>query len=717
MLSRRSFHLFLAALLALSAGIARAQSAGAPQGLAQYEGQYRGADPDQVTAVYLEAGVLYEEGERRERQRLTPDTTDDARDRFRIETPQAHATFIRDASGAVSGIKVVLDRDDRMLLEATRISTAATRLNHFRPYTRQEAMLLMRDGVRLHAVILRPSTIVVGAALPILMDRTPYGVSEFDSQTVNQSKPELAASGYIFVYEDIRGRYGSGGKFVMNRPVVAHHGKSDVDETTDTRDTIDWLLKNVSGNNGRVGVLGVSYDGFLAMMAGIDAHPAVKAISPQAPMTDVWMGDDFFHNGAFRESYGFDYVQQMEAQKTDAVVDAKEDTYDFFLKHGNFAGAAAAAKMSDLPTAKAFLTQPAYTKFWREMAVQRRLNQVEVPTLEVGGYWDQEDMWGTQAEYAALKPHDAKHEVFLALGPWNHGEWENPARKLGSTFGAIDFGESTGTEYRKTMEAPFFERYLKDKPGFDLSDTASFRTGVNQWERYKVWPPVDGFESARLYLQPEKSLSFAAPAAAGDGVAASYVADPADPVPYRHRPIQSTYAKASKWFTWLVEDQRFVSERKDLANFETPALDHDVTVTGDVTADLFAATTGSDADWVVKLIDVSPDDAAQTPGYQLMVAEEIFRGRYLKSFEQPEALTPGAVNEFKWSLHGADHTFLKGHRIMVEVQSSWFPLYDRNPQTFVPNIMTAPASAYKPETVTIYGSAKYPSRVEFEIAK
>jgi putative CocE/NonD family hydrolase len=519
------------------------------------------------------------------------------------------------------------------------------------------------------------------------------------------------------VYEDIRGRYGSEGQFVMNRPIVAHHGKSDVDETTDAYDTVDWLLKNVPGNNGRAGVFGLSYDGFLAIMAGIDAHPAVKAISPQAPMTDVWLGDDFFHNGAFRESYGFDYVQQMEAQKTDVRVNAKQDTYDFFLKHSNFAGAATAAKMKDLPTAKAFLTEPAYTKFWRDMAVEYHLNQVEVPTLEVGGFWDQEDMWGTQAEYAALKPHDSANQVFLALGPWNHGGWHGTARTLESDFGGLDFGESTGTEFRATMEAPFFEKYLKDRPGFDLADTASFRTGVNRWERYSQWPPAEGFAPARLYLEPGKTLSFAAPAGGGDGVAAAYLADPKNPVPYRHRPVQSTYAPGSKWYTWLVEDQRFVTGRKDVASFTMAPLDHDVTITGDVTADLFAATTGSDADWVVKLIDVYPNNAASEPGYQLMVADEIFRGRYLHSFEQPEALTPGAVNEFKWSLHGVDHTFLKGHSVMVEVQSSWFPLYDRNPQMFVANLMTAPKKAYKAETVTIFGSPRYPSHLEFEVAK
>jgi hypothetical protein len=516
------------------------------------------------------------------------------------------------------------------------------------------------------------------------------------------SKPELAASGYIFVYEDIRGRYKSEGKFVMNRPIVAHNTKHNIDETTDTRDTIDWLLKNVPGNNGRVGVLGVSYDGFLAMMAGIDPHPAVKAISPQAPMTDVWMGDDFFHNGAFRQSYGFDYVQQMEAQKTDARVDTKQDTFDFFLKHTNFAGAAGAAKMSDLPTAKAFLTQPAYTKFWRDMAVQYHLTKDEVPTLEVGGYWDQEDMWGTQAEYAALKPHDEQHQLFLVLGPWNHGGWEGFGRHLGSDLGSLTF----------------FEKYLKDRPGFDLADSAIYRTGANQWEHYKSWPPTDGFQPTELFLAPGRALTFTTPTADGEGIAASYIADPSDPVPYRHRPIQSTYADGSKWYTWLVEDQRFVTARKDVAAFTMPPLDRDLTITGDVTADLFASTIGSDADWIVKLIDVYPDDApAPSTGYQLMVADEIFRGRYLHSFEQPAPLTPGEVNEFKWSLHGVDHTFLKGHSIMVEVQSSWFPLYDRNPQTFVPNIMSAPANAYQPATVTIYGSATYPSHLDLSIAR
>ncbi len=578
-------------------------------------------------------------------------------------------------------------------------------------YARSEAMVPMRDGVKLHVVILRPAGSESGGEpLPLVMERTPYGTDNYSSKNVAIAKPELAASGYIFVFGDIRGRYQSEGQFVMNRPIVGHTTKNDVDETTDTRDTIDWLLKNVPNNSGKVGVLGVSYPGFLAISAGVDAHPAVKAISPQAPMTNIWLGDDFFHNGAFRETYGFDYVQQLEGQKTDVRVQSKEDMYDFFLRNVNFAGAAQAAKMENLPTAKVFLTQPAYTKFWQDMAMEKHLTKVEVPTLEVGGWWDQEDMWGPQAEYAALEPHDKDHDVFLVLGPWNHGGWNRRTLSLG----AVSFGVDAGEQYRKTIEAPFFEKYLKGRAGFELRNAASFRTGVNQWERYDAWPPKNGFREEKLYLTQGGGLSFSEPKEGG--AAGSYVADPANPIPYRNRPIQPTYGDGSKWRTWLVEDQRFVSSRKDLANFETPVLDKDVTVTGDVMADIFAATTGSDADWVVKLIDVYPDDApAPMAGYQLMIVDEIFRGRYVKSFEKPEALTPGKVTEFKWSLHGADHTFLKGHRIMVEVQSSWFPLYDRNPQTFVPNIMTAPASAYKEATQTIYGSEKYPSHLEFSV--
>ena len=435
----------------------------------------------------------------------------------------------------------------------------------------------------------------------------------------------------------------------------------------------------------------------------------------------------------FRQTYGFDYVQEMEAQKTDKTVDAKGDQYDWFLKHVNFAGAAADAGMSNLPTAKHFLSEPQYSPFWQAMAVEPHLGRPEVPTLEVGGFWDQEDMWGTQAEYAALRvgetkafeaseakgrnPKDAdQHKVFMVLGPWNHGGWGGKGDELGGELGKVSFGQNTGDYFREQLQAPFFEYYLKGRSGFTLNDTASFRTGENAWHSYAVWPPKEGFHQDRVYLAPNKALSFTEPQGDYNTIAAAYVADPAHPVPYRHRPIQSTYGERSKWRTWLVEDQRFVEDRKDLAVFSTGVLKGDLTVTGDVVADIYAATTGSDSDWVVKLIDVYPDDAGKGKnGYELMVASEILRGRYRKSFTSPEAVEPGSVNEYKWSLQGVDHTFLKGHKMMVEVQSSWFPLYDRNPQTWVPNIMTAPASAYKPETVTVYGSAKYPSHLELPL--
>jgi uncharacterized protein len=718
---RRWFAALLCGLVLMSTAWARQEAADpvavtlSASALDQYAGLYHDSEePDAVDSVYREGDRLYIESERKARAELRAEGTD----RFFAPGSLLRMQFLRDRTGKITGVNMMYGPGVSWVLQ--RFSDVGVRLNHALAYSRAVVMMPMRDGVKLHAVILRPSgSENTGKPLPFLMERTPYGTDDNSSESVNSTKPELAASGYIFVFCDIRGLYESQGKFVMNRPIVAHLSKNDVDETTDTRDTIDWLLKNLPHNNGRVGVMGVSYPGFLAMMAGIDPHPAVKAISPQAPMTDVWMGDDFFHNGAFRQSYGFDYVQELEKQKTAKRVESNGDTYDFFLEHVNFAGAAKAAHMNKLPTAKAFLTQPSYTKFWQAMAVQQHLTSVQVPTLEVGGWWDQEDMWGTQAEYAALEPHDAKHEVFLVLGPWNHGGWEWTTRHLGP----LDFGAATGDQYRKTIEAPFFEKYLKDRAGFDLKDTDSFRTGVNRWKQYDVWPPKVGFKAEKLYLTTGGGLTFAASVdgGLGGGAVASYVSDPAHPIPYRQRPIQSTYGNGSKWRTWLVEDQRFVSGRKDLANFSTPVLDHDVTVTGDVMADLFAATTGSDADWVVKLIDVYPDDASgdasrEMAGYQLMIADDIFRGRYVKSFEQPEALVPGQATEFKWSLHGVDHTFLKGHRMMVEVQSSWFPLYDRNPQTFVPNIMTAPKKAYKAETETIYGSAKYPSHLEFSVA-
>ena len=713
-----AFGIFTAAALpsgAFAQGASAATASQQPAALAAYVGTYRdAARPEAVIAVYVKNGVLTYDSERE----LPNALTSAGQDTFAIADTPLQMHFTRDGAGKVTGatMRQGVGSEARAVASLTRISDASTPLNHGRTYVRSEAMVPMRDGVKLHVVILRPEGSEKGEPLPVLLTRTPYGVDEANNRSVNGSKPELAASGYIFVYGDIRGRYKSEGRFVMNRPVVHRMGDHTdaklIDESTDCYDTVAWLVKNLPNNNGRVGVLGVSYPGFLAMMAGVDHHPAVKAISPQAPMTDVWLGDDFFHNGAFRQTYGFDYVQELEKGKTDDVVSSTADTFDFFLKNRNFEGAAAAAKMTELPTAQHFLKEPSYTASWRAMAVQNRLGRPEVPTLEVGGFYDQEDMWGTQAEYAALRSHEEAGgaKVYLVLGPWNHGGWGGSGARLDH----VSFGEPTGDEYRKQVEAPFFEQHLKDRPGFDLEDTASFRTGVNRWQRYAAWPPKEGFHKAELYLHTggdAASLRFERPKSAAEPL--SYTSDPTDPVPYRPRPIQSTYGQGSKWRTWLANDQSFLRDRRDIARFNSPALEHDVTVTGDIVADLYAATTGTDADWVVKLMDVYPDDAPDgMAGYRLMIAEEIFRGRYRKSFEQPAPIAANQVEEYRWSLHGADHTFLKGHRMMVEVQSTWFPLYDRNPQTYVSNIMTAPAAAYQKQTIRIYGDAAHPSHLE-----
>jgi hypothetical protein len=570
-------------------------------------------------------------------------------------------------------------------------------------------MISMRDGIKLHAVILKPADIA--GALPFLMQRTPYGVDGTTRGSFFAQRPELARDGYIYVAEDIRGRR-SEGQFVMSRPIADHHDPKAIDESTDTYDTVDWLIKNVTGNNGRVGIVGTSYPGFLAMAAGIDPHPAVKAISPQAPMIDVWMGDDFFHNGAFRQSYGYDYVKGLESTRERADVDYGKDKngkprdgFDYFLERGNFAEDVKKSRSKMLPTWKLFLDHPAYDSVWYARGVEHHLNAVTVPTLSVGGYYDQEDMWGPQEEYAKLEPHDAQHANFLALGPWRHGFWASSSRHLGN----LDYGESIGNEFRTRIEAKFFAHYLKDAPGFDLEDTASFQTGSNTWKYYAHFPPVES-KPTSLYLNGGGTLSWNKSSTTEK---TSYVSDPANPIPYRHRPIQPTYAQGSRWYNWLTEDQRFVTDRKDLAVWKLPVLKKDLAATGEVIADIFASTTETDNDMVVKLIDQYPDNDPDPKmrGYQLMTNAEIFRGRYLTSYEKPKALQAGSVNEYKFSLHDVDHVFKAGHTVMVEIQSSWFPLYDRNPQMFVPNIMTAKRDDYKPASITIYADPDHPSQV------
>lgn len=580
-------------------------------------------------------------------------------------------------------------------------------------YTRQDVMIPMRDGVQLHAAVLRP--VHADSPLPFLLTRTPYGVEKDTAEALPREYSALAASGYIFVEEDIRGRYLSQGKFVMMRPLAAHHDPKlyphDVDESTDAYDTVAWLLTHIPDNNGRVGVFGVSYPGFLTMEAGIDPNPAVKAISPQAPMTDVWLGDDFFHNGAFRQSYGYDYGLGMESGKEDAfgAMPAGEDEYSYFLKAGSFANAIQESGTPNLPTWQAFLAHPAYDSYWQARAVEPHLHAPQVPTLEVGGYWDQEDMWGPQEEYAKLHADDPHNEVRIVLGPWNHGEWRGKA----SSLGALQWGEPTGSEFQRDVEAPFFAHYLKGAP-MQVADATSFQTGTDRWMHYATWPPAAGVTQEALYLSNGQTLSFTRPTGGDAQSVTRYVANPSSPIPYRARPIEATYSpKGSHWYTWLAQDQRSYTSRPDQLTWKMAPLTTTLTLTGDVEADLWAGTTGTDADWVVKLIDAYPNDPklGTMSGYQLMVAEEIFRGRYRAGFEHPHAIEPNTPLEYKWSLHGVDHAFLPGHRLLVEVQSTWFPLYDRNPQTFVSNIMKAGKGDFHIATQSIYGSAEHPSHL------
>ncbi|HUX43905.1 MAG TPA: CocE/NonD family hydrolase [Terracidiphilus sp.] len=688
-----------APIFAVTAAQPQQQAAAVP--LQALAGEYTDpADPDTPLSFYPSDGKLIVESDRRVPTELTPVSAT----QFALPGEKVNFDFTLDASGRASGV-AFSDESDVVYRR-----TGEPVHHVFHDYQRTEEMIPMRDGVKLHAVLLKPADITT--PLPFLMQRTPYGCDDTTRASFSASRPELARDGYIYVCEDIRGRFKSEGQFIMMRPLADHHDPKAVDESTDTYDTVAWLLKNVPGNNGRVGVVGTSYPGFLAMMAGIDPHPAVKAISPQAPMIDVWMGDDFFHNGAFRQSYGYDYVKMMESSKENSEVSygkdkdgTARDGFDYFLERGSFAEDVKKSGSKSLPTWKLFLEHPAYDSEWSSRAVEDHLNEVTVPTLTVGGYYDQEDMWGPQEEYDKLEPHDTHHENYLVLGPWRHGYWASSSRHLGN----LNYGEPIGKEFRSRIEARFFGHFLKDEPSFNLKDTASFQTGSNTWQYYDHFPPIKS-ESTSLYLLGNGLLGWNN---STTSATTTYVSDPFNPVPYRHRPIQPTYGPGSQWYNWLTEDQRFVTSRKDVAFWKLPVLKKDLVVTGEVVADIYAATTGTDNDMVVKLIDQYPDDDTDPKmrGYQLMTNAEIFRGRYLSGYTHPEPLRANSIHEYRFSLHDVDHVFKAGHTVLVEIQSTWFPLYDRNPQTFVPNIMTARPADYKPATITIYSDPDHESNL------
>jgi len=581
-------------------------------------------------------------------------------------------------------------------------------------------MIPMRDGIKLYTTIFSP--VNPEKAVPILITRTPYGASfpVPDDSIVNLTSRNfnyyyLAKDGYIFVYQDIRGKYKSEGTMQIHQPLIHATQKGAVDESTDTWDAVDWLVKNVPNNNGKAGIFGISYPGWLALVGSVDPHSALKAASEQACMGDLFLGDDFHHNGAFRLSYGMEYTYEVEYDKsTDSEFPFTQfDLYDWYLKLGSLKNVNEKYFHNKIPTWNNFVAHPSYDSFWQKNSPLSYIQYPQIPQLHVGGYFDQEDMNGPQLMYAQMEKKDTFNRNHIVLGPWNHGQW---GRGRADSLGKISFGSNTA-EWFHNLQKKWFDFYLKGIGDGKFEEAYCFQTGSNEWKTYNTWPPKET-TIENLYAGPKNSCSFYKPTAATGFV--SYISDPNKPVPYRSQPIEATYGFGSRWRTWHVEDQRFVYSRPDVISFVMDSLTDDITVTGKIIAHLFASTSGTDADWIVKLIDEYPAFDSKNifmSGYQLPVAMEVFRGRFRKSFSHPGPLTPNNPEEFVIDLHEINHVFKKGHRIMIQVQSTWFPVIDRNPQKFVPNIFEAEASDFIKTEQKIYYSAKYPTYIELPVMK
>ncbi len=570
----------------------------------------------------------------------------------------------------------------------------------------------MRDGTLLNTRIYRPKE--RAGPLPFLMLRTPYSIANAGGNFAG-ALTDLASDGYIFVFQDIRGRFGSDGEFVMLRSPRDKREKGAIDESTDTYDTIEWLLKNVPDNNGRVGMFGVSYPGWLTVMAMLDPHPALKAVSPQASPASMFLGDDFHHNGAFRLSYGFEFVAMMEgSEDMSRFPFDRYDTYSWYLSLGPLSNVDKLYFGGRYPTWNNFVRHPNFDEFWQREALMQYLTRVTVPTLNVAGWWDQEDFYGPITIYETLEKHDDRNLNYLVVGPWNHGAWHGAS---GQKLGKLDFGDSTAVYFKREIEAPWFAYWLKDKGELKLAEATTFESGGNRWRSHDSWPLREGITQQRFYFQPGGRLDRQLPTVTDSGYDA-YISDPANPVPYRARPIRPTWGAGSTWSRWLVDDQRFAQDRPDVLAWETAPLEEDVVIAGRVMANLFASTTGTDADWIVKLIDVYPEQYERDPemgGYQLMVSNEVFRGRFRNSFEHPEAIPANETVEYPIDLHTQNYRFLKGHRIRVQIQSTWFPLIDRNPQTFMPSIFEAKESDFRIATHRVFRTPSAASYIQLPV--
>ena len=588
-------------------------------------------------------------------------------------------------------------------------------------FSYQEIMVPMRDGAQLQTVIMTP--LDAKGPLPILLRRSPYGVPDKAYAEVPDNLRQLAADGYIFVIQNIRGRFKSDGTFSLSEDNKVTPGQGTI-ESRDAWDTIDWLVKNLPGNNGRVGIYGVSYDGYTAGVTLLDPHPALKAVSEQASPADQWMNDDDHRYGALRLSYAFEYSVYEEADKTANTHFAFDrwDSYEWYLAAGPLSTLNDKYLHGTIRYWNEASEHPDYDAFWKSQAWVTSLHRASVPTLNVAGFWDQEDPWGPWQIFRHAAEHDPDHVNLMAAGPWHHGAW----RRSVSSLGAAPLGQDTSLAFRRDIEAPFFAYWLHGKGRKPDWAATIFETGSNRWRTYAAWPPPAA-KPTSLYFHADGTLSFAAPTAAEAGAHRDYLSDPANPVPYRQRPISPTYP-GGDWSTWESADQRFVDHRPDVLTYLSAPLEADVAIAGPVAAELFASTSGSDSDFVVKLIDVFPEDAEKPSwspddgplptqfarsanGYELPIAMEVRRGRYLASFEHPAALTPDKPVRWDVPLRDRDHVFKAGHRIMVQVQSTWFPLIDRNPQTFTPSIYAAKASDFVAATQKVYAAPGLASRI------
>ena len=598
-------------------------------------------------------------------------------------------------------------------------------------YDRREVMIAMRDGVKLHTVILVPK----GARqAPILLTRTPYNASSLTGHAASShlgpilsgydnATDVIVEGGYIRVVQDVRGKYGSEGDYVMNRPLHGPQNPTPVDHATDTYDTIDWLVKNTPESNGKVGILGISYDGFLPLMALVNPHPALKVSVPMNPMVDGWMGDDWFHNGAFRQQ-NMPYIYEQAGTHDNSALwwTSTFDDYDMYLRAGSAGELGRQRGLEQVGFWRKVIAHPSYDVFWQDQAVDKILAKqpLKVPVMLVHSLWDQEDIYGAIAVYKAIKPKDINNDkVFLVMGPWHHGQEIQDASRLG----ALKWGSDTGLYFRQEILRKFLDHYLKDNaPPQVVAPVNAYESGTNTWRRLPSWPAgcTSGcsIKPTPVYLKSGLKMNTAAPSSS-DAAYDEYVSDPAKPVPFRARPNRPTgYTEELSWWRWLVDDQREASGRTDVLTYVSDMVTTPTKISGQPVANIIASTSGTDSDWVVKVIDVYPDEVAGQPemgGYQLAVSMDIFRGRYREGFETPKPIEAGKPLLYRFELPTANHVFLPGHRMMVQIQSSWFPLYDRNPQTFVQNIFWAKPADYKAATQRIYHAPNQASFIEMPV--